>query len=147
MVPEQFDEDGEVITIEETESAPEVDNSETVIEAPDAVVEANPTIVVETAPEEESVSDSEIDRAVQTAERLTALEGVVGGLVNEVAELRVQATVAEEVSEVAITTAVETAAEVEEVAEEVEADEPPSDSGPHWFFESREDRKRRKGKL
>lgn len=140
MVPED-----DVIVIEETD-APEVDNSETVVEAPDAVVEANPTIIVETPPVEETVSDSEIDRAVDTAERLTALEGVVGGLVERVAELGYIADTAQRQADTAMDIAVETVQEVQEVAEEV-ADEEPSDSGPHWWFESREDRKKRKGQI
>jgi hypothetical protein len=132
----------EVITIEE--SAPEVDNSETVVEAPDAVVEASPTIIVETPPVEETVSDSEIDRAVETAERLTALEGVAGGLVNQVAELAYTVPQAQASADAAVDIAVEAVEEAQEVTEEVE-DEAPSDTGPHWWFESRKDRKKRKG--
>lgn len=135
----------EVIVVEDS-VAPEVDNSETVIEAPDAVVDASPTIIVETAPVEETVSDSEIDRAVNTAERLTALEGIVGGLVTAVAELSYTAESAQQTAETAVDIAVETVQEVQEVAEEVEEDEAPSDAGPHWFFESREQRRKRKGK-
>jgi len=138
--------DGDVIVVEAGEPAPEVDNSETTVEAPDAVLEASPTIIVETAPPEESVSGSEIDRAVQTAERLTALEGVVGGLVNAVAELRVTAAQAAQTADIAVDVAVEAVQETAEVVEELEDDETPSDSGPHWWFESREDRRRRKGK-
>lgn len=136
-------EDDEVIVIEDS-NTPEVDNSETVIEAPDAVVDASPTIVVETAPVEETVSDSEIDRAVETAERLTALEGVVGGLVNEVAALHATASQALSTADMAVDVAVDAVEEAVEATEEV-ADEEPSDSGAHWWFESREARKKRKG--
>lgn len=134
----------EVIVVEDS-VAPEVDNSETVIEAPDAVVDASPTIIVETAPVEETVSDAEIDRAVNTAERLTALEGVVGGLVTAVADLSYTAESAQQTAETAVDIAVETVQEVQEVAEEVE-DEAPSDAGKHWWFESRQERRKRKGK-
>lgn len=134
----------EVIVVEDS-VAPEVDNSETVIEAPDAVVDASPTIIVETAPVEETVSDSEIGRAVNTAERLTALEGTVGVLVNQVADLTFTASQAQSTADTAIDIAVETVQEVQEVAEEVE-DEAPSDAGKHWWFESRQERRKRKGK-
>lgn len=144
---DEVEESGEtdVIVVDDS-SSPEVDNSETVVEAPDAVVDASPTIIVETAPAEEATSDSEIDRAVDTAERLTALEGIVGGLVVTVADLSSAAQQAQSAAEVAIDVAVETAEEVQEVAEELEEDESPSASGPHWWFESREQRRKRKGK-
>lgn len=146
MPPEvEETEETEVIVVEDS-SSPEVDNSDTVIEAPDAVVDASPTIIVETPTVEETVSDSEIQRAVDTAERLTALEGLVGGLVEAVATLGYQAEAAQQTAEVAIDVAVEAVETSEETAEELEADEEPSDSGPHWWFESREDRKKRKGK-
>lgn len=138
-------EETDVIVVEDS-SSPEVDNSETVVEAPDAVVEASPTIVVETAPVEETVSDSEIDRAVNTAERLTALEGIVGGLVTQVGELSYAAQSAQQTAEVAIDVAVEAVETQEEVAEELEEDEDPSSAGPHWWFESRDQKKKRKGK-
>lgn len=140
-----MDPEDDVIVIEETD-APEVDNSETVVEAPDAVVEANPTIIVETPTVEETVSDSEIDRAVETAERLTALEGVVGGLVNQVAELSFQAENAQMTADTAIDVAIDVVETQQQEASEEEEDEAPSDSGPHWWFESREQKKKRKGK-
>lgn len=135
----------DVVVVEDS-SSPEVDNSETVVEAPDAVVEASPTIIVETPAVEEAVSDSEIDRAVNTAERLTALEGIVGGLVTQVGELAYSAQSAQQTAEVAIDVAVEAVETQEETAEELEEDEEPSSAGPHWWFESREQKRKRKGK-
>lgn len=146
---DEVEESGEadVIVVEDS-SSPEVDNSETVVEAPDAVVDASPTIIVETAPAEETASDSEIDRAVDTAERLTALEGIVGGLVVTVADLSSTASQAQATAETAIDVAVDVVeTQQQQVAEEeLEEDESPSASGPHWWFESREQRRKRKGK-
>lgn len=144
---DEVEESGETdVVVVEDSSSPEVDNSETVIEAPDSVVDASPTIIVETPAADESASDAEIDRAVNTAERLTALEGIVGGLVTQVGELTYRTESAQMTADTAVDIAVETVQEVAAVEEELEADEEPSDSGPHWWFESREDRKKRKGK-
>lgn len=141
-----MDPEDDVIVVDDP--APEVDNSETTIEAPDAVVDASPTIIVETGDGDDGASDAEIDRAVETAERLTALEGVVGTLVNEVSEVRAQANQAVAVAEIAIEETADMAEAVEPMAEAVaetvaedldldtddNPDTPPSTSGRHWFF-------------
>lgn len=143
MPPETEEED--VIVIEDSD-APEVDNSETVVEAPEAVVEASPTIVVESDGGDDAPTEVLVDHAIDTAERLTALESMVGQLVNELSEVRAAAADAQFTAEVAgaeveaVAEAVEPMAEaVAETVEEdldLEPDVEPSTSGRHWFFKS-----------
>lgn len=147
MVDEVEEED--VIVVEDS-SSPEVDNSETVVEAPDAVVEASPTIIVESGDGDDGASDAEIDRAVDTAERLTALEGQMGAMVNQLAEvssavegLNFRQEITDEViaNEAQNLEAVEDAV-AETIAEDLDLDTdnnpdtPPSSAKRHWFFQS-----------
>jgi len=134
-----------------TSSGPEVDASVTEIEAPDAVVEASPTIIVESGSGEDSSStEAEIERAVDTAVAINDLQAQMGAVVQSIAELSERVSTLgfqQEMTEEVVTAVVEQAEVVEEavaetVAEDLDLDvdndpdTPPSTSGRHWFFKS-----------
>lgn len=84
MVPEveeatTADTTEEVVVVAEEEADTDVDNSE-------VNVAVNPVVVVEDGGDD-SATDAEIDRAVDTAERLTNLENQVGAMVTTLGDV------------------------------------------------------------
>lgn len=130
----------------EEETTVEVDASETTVESPDAVVEANPTIVVETGADDNGASDAEIDRAVDRERRFAALEQAVAELASQNGETRAAVAEVEFKQEIAEIEAEEEAEQqdavedalAEEVTESVnmEDDVKPETAKRHWFFRS-----------
>lgn len=128
-------------------------------EGPEVEVEASPVIVVEDAPEAPAAeTPAEVDRAIDTAERLVALEMAVASLVEDVAALQsaaaVQEVVEEAQGEVIADLSEEVATQGEVLAETAadtmgdeapdldgdgKPDEPPMTARKHWVFRSMSD--------
>lgn len=130
---------------EQEDTAVEVDASETVVESPDAVVEASPTIVVESGEGDADV-DAKIDRAVEMERRVAAIETNVALVVEQLAELGARTAEQEMrqdiVEEVVAQEAEQQDAVEDAVAEDIEeelgpeADEEPESAKRHFFFRS-----------
>lgn len=148
-MPDTPGQTADVIAVEDPET-PTVDASVTEVDAPDAVVDASPTIIVDAGGDDDGASDAEIDRAVETAERLLGLETQMGAVVEQLADianrvetLNFRQDVAEDIIE---TQAAEQDAVEDALAETIEEDleldadgdpdTPPSSAKRHWFFQS-----------
>lgn len=138
---------------EETETVI-VDTS--TVEAPEAVVEASPTIIVEAA-SDDSGSEAEIERAVETAVAITELQAAVTEVAEAVTQTAEVAAEAQYTAEAAIQQQNEIAEEViepmadavSETVEEdldLEPDDAPETAGRHWFFRSWNEWKERRNR-
>lgn len=78
-VPVEEEPTEDVVVVAEEEADTDVDNSE-------VNVEVNPVVVVEDSGDD-STTDAEIDRAVDTAERLVNLENQVGAMVTTLGDV------------------------------------------------------------
>lgn len=132
----------DTVVVAEEEAEVEVDNSE-------VNVEVEPVVIVE-SPTDAGPSDGEMDRAIVTAERLTALESQMGEMLGQVSELSFRMQDMQAAQELTAEVVVEQAEEqdaledavAETVAEDLDIDEddnpdtPPSTAKRHWFFRS-----------
>lgn len=130
----------DTVVVADEEADVEVDNSE-------VNVEVEPVVIVE-SPADAGASDGEIERAVDTAERLTALENQMGAMVDTLSDLNFRVQDLSVAQELTAEVVVEQAAEqdaledavAETVAEDLDIDEddnpdtPPSTAKRHWFF-------------
>lgn len=147
--------------VEADSDAPDVEVDNTTVEAPDAVVEASPTIVVESGESDGSESGEDLDHALEVERRLTALEHETRELWSAVApleqEVATQTAVQEATVEAVVDQAEEQDALEDAVTEEVEQslsedesegigevlsqedDEAPTTARRHWLFRSRDE--------
>lgn len=130
----------DVVVVAEEEAVTDVDDSE-------VNVEVNPVVVVEDAGDD-SASDAEIDRAVDTAERLVNLENQVGAMVTTLGEVASRVDILtmreEQLSERQVQTAETVEAVGDAVAEGIEEeldldadddpDTPPETAKRHAWF-------------
>jgi hypothetical protein len=121
-------------------------------ETPETIVESSPTVIVESAPAEGTVTEAELERAVETAVEQTAIEIALAGALDQLADHgarldRLEAGeqyTAQAVAEVAQTQDEMGAALTEEVQESLgegpdtdgdgRPDDPPQTARKHWLF-------------
>lgn len=122
--------------------------------APETVVESSPTVIVETGSDDGTVTEAELDRAVEEAREQTALEIAVAGLIDsqEAIVARLDALDAVTSSEAQVLTDVidtqqdmadalteevqESVGEGEDLDGDGIPDEAPQTARRHWLFRS-----------
>lgn len=123
-------------------------------DVPETVVESSPTVIVESAPAEGTVTESELERAVEEAREQTALELAVAGLIESQESIVARLDAIESREQITETVVMDVAEQqdamadalTEEVQESVgagedldgdgEPDEPPTTARKHWLFRS-----------